>query len=107
MLCAGLADPYPAPSLHADAVTRLPTGATWLAETTMYRHQAFRMGALAWGVQFHPEVSLPTFRGWAEDLPEVDTLAVTAELAERDDDVASAGAILAHRFTEVVAGSRR
>ena len=107
VLCAGLADPYPAPSLHADAVTRLPTGATWLAETTMYRHQAFRMGALAWGVQFHPEVSLPTFRGWAEDLPEVDTLAVTAELAERDDDVASAGAILAHRFTEVVAGSRR
>ena len=65
----------------------------------MYRHQAFRVGAPAWGVQFHPEVSLPTFRGWAEDLPEVDTARVTAELAERDDDVASAGAVLAHRFT--------
>ena len=35
----------------------------------MYPHQAFRVGASAWGVQFHPEVSLPTFRAWAEDSP--------------------------------------
>jgi GMP synthase (glutamine-hydrolysing) len=107
VLVAGLQDPFPGPSLHADAVTELPAGATWLAETDMYPHQAFRVGARAWGVQFHPEVSLPTFRAWAEELPEVDTDAVTAELAARDDEVASAGRSLALRFTQVVAGRRR
>ena len=63
--------------------------------------------AKAWGVQFHPEVSLPTFRAWAEELPEVDTDAVTAELAARDAEVASAGRSLALRFAQVVAGRRR
>jgi GMP synthase (glutamine-hydrolysing) len=107
VLVAGLRDPFPGPSLHADAVTELPAGATWLAETDIYPHQAFRVGARAWGVQFHPEVSLPTFRAWAEELPEVDTDAVTAELATRDDEVASAGRSLALRFAQVVAGRRR
>ncbi|HEX2361289.1 MAG TPA: type 1 glutamine amidotransferase [Jiangellaceae bacterium] len=106
VLVAGLPDPFPGPSLHADAVTRLPTAAVWLAATDMYSCQAFRVGSAAWGVQFHPEVSVPTFHGWAEELPEVDTVAVTAELAARDHDVAVAGRLLARRFAEVVAGRR-
>jgi GMP synthase (glutamine-hydrolysing) len=71
-LMAGLPDPFPGPSMHHDAVTELPTGAVWLAETAMYPHQAFRLGAAAWGVQFHPEVSLPTFTEWARlDAPDL------------------------------------
>lgn len=105
-LVATLPDPYPGPSMHADAITELPPGSTWLAATGMYHHQAFRVGSAAWGVQFHPEVSLPTFRSWAEELPEVDTAAVTADLASRDDEVAAAGAALARRFAALV-GTRR
>jgi len=103
-LVAGLPEPFPGPSMHADAVVRLPTGATWLGETGMYPYQAFRVGAAAWGVQFHPEVTLATFRSWAEGHPEVDTEAVTAELRARDTEVDAAGHALARRFAGLVAG---
>jgi GMP synthase (glutamine-hydrolysing) len=71
----------------------------------MYPHQAFRVGAAAWGVQFHPEVSLPTFTGWAREHPEVDLETVTAEFKRRDGQVAAAGRALAERFAERVSGS--
>ena len=102
-LVAGLVEPFPGPSMHADAVAELPSGSTWLAASAMYPHQVFRVGTAAWGVQFHPEVSLPTFAAWAGAHPEVDTEAVTAEFARRDADVAAAGRELALRFAELVA----
>src|SRR2546429_9829123 len=40
---------------HYDEITELPIGATLLAASTYYPHQAFRLGSRAWGVQFHPE----------------------------------------------------
>ncbi|MGH8824500.1 MAG: type 1 glutamine amidotransferase [Jiangellaceae bacterium] len=103
-LVAGLPEPFPGPSMHADAVARLPAGAAWLGETEMYPHQAFRVGAAAWGVQFHPEVSEATFRTWAEGHPEVDTEGVTAALRARDAEVAAAGETVARRFAALVAG---
>ena len=33
--------------------------------------QAFRLGDAAWGVQFHPEVTLGQLRGWADEKHEV------------------------------------
>ncbi|WP_203432963.1 type 1 glutamine amidotransferase [Jiangella asiatica] len=100
-LVSGLPAPFPGPSMHADAVTGLPPDAVWLGSSPMYPHQAFRVGAAAWGVQFHPEVSLPTFTGWARELPDVDVAAVTAELEARDPEVAAAGRALAERFAQV------
>ena len=97
-LMAGLPDPYPGPSMHADAVTALSSGATWLAASEMYPYQAFRVGAAAWGVQFHPEVSLATFHGWADLHPDVDTEAVIADYLRRDDDITHAGRTLTERF---------
>ena len=35
-------------SMHRDAITDLPPGATWLAESQAYPHQAFRVGSSAW-----------------------------------------------------------
>lgn len=105
---ARLPDPFPGPSMHHDAVTALPPGAVWLAETAMYPHQAFRVGACAWGVQFHPEVSLPTFRAWTElDRSSlagwgVDADAVVAELEARDGEVAAAGRALTEAFVAAV-----
>jgi GMP synthase (glutamine-hydrolysing) len=43
----------------------LPAGAVELARSTVCT-QAFRLGENAWGVQFHPEVTLVQVEGWAE-----------------------------------------
>jgi len=40
---------------HAQSVVALPPGAVLLAGNDDEPHHAFRLGRLAWGVQFHPE----------------------------------------------------
>jgi GMP synthase-like glutamine amidotransferase len=44
----------------------LPEGAVLLASTEAYPNQAFRVGARAYGVQFHVECDLPMRRAWAK-----------------------------------------
>lgn len=56
---------------HQEAVTKLPEGAVLLASNDTYQNQAFRVGACAWGVQFHPEVSTSEVRTWNRLYPEV------------------------------------
>ena len=105
LLVAGLADPFPGPSMHADAVVELPPGSTWLGLSEMYPHQTFRVGEAAWGVQFHPEVSLATFSAWTREHAGVDVEAVTTEFKLRDADIAAAGRAFAGRFAALVAAS--
>lgn len=90
------------PSMHADAVVDLPPGAVWLASSRLYPYQAFRVGAAAWGLQFHPEVSEETFAAWAEEHDDVDTDAVVAQLRERSAEVAAGGRTIAETFVEIV-----
>ncbi|MGW5425016.1 type 1 glutamine amidotransferase [Streptomyces sp. NPDC003943] len=57
---------------HWDEIDRLPPGAVPLLTGDDCRHQAFRVGACAWGVQFHPEALTGTIAGWAAaDAPRV------------------------------------
>ncbi|WP_107991125.1 glutamine amidotransferase [Breoghania corrubedonensis] len=42
----------------------LPAGAQLLAEGTVYRNQAFRVGPAAYGIQFHPELTLAMLYRW-------------------------------------------
>ena len=42
----------------------LPRGACWLAYSEKCRHQAYRYGANAYGVQFHPEVTAEMIADW-------------------------------------------
>jgi GMP synthase (glutamine-hydrolysing) len=49
---------------HVDAVTRLPDGASRLAETSLDPNAAFRLGARVWGVQFHPEFDADVMRDY-------------------------------------------
>lgn len=44
----------------------VPAGAAELARSSVCT-QAFRLGESAWGVQFHPEVTLEQVQGWMED----------------------------------------
>lgn len=47
---------------HYQSVLRLPAGATVLAANEHDPHQAYRIGAHAWGVQFHPEFDAAAIR---------------------------------------------
>ena len=55
---------------HWEELAELPDGAVLLATSPAYRHQAFRLGTAAWGVQGHPEVTPGITAAWArEDSP--------------------------------------
>src|SRR3954468_13038726 len=87
---------------HYDAVTRMPEGAQLLASSDAYRVQAFRVGDVAWGLQFHVEATEAMVRDWAE------SDGVGAELAdpvrEAAGELPAAGAELPRRFARIVIG---
>ncbi|MFI8293508.1 type 1 glutamine amidotransferase [Streptomyces sp. NPDC085614] len=64
-LFARVPEGAPAAQWHWDEVARLPADAVPLLTGDACRHQAFRVGAAAWGVQFHPEVLAATTADWA------------------------------------------
>jgi len=51
---------------HVQTVLRLPQGATLLATSELDRNFAFRVGAQAWGVQFHPEFTAEIGRAYVQ-----------------------------------------
>ncbi len=53
---------------HQDTFS-LPTGATHLAGTRAFPHQAFRWGDRVYALQFHVEVDRALAAGWAPHLP--------------------------------------
>lgn len=61
---SGLAWPRPTLQWHQDTFD-LPDDATLLATSPAYPHQAFRVGRVAYGVQFHIEVDEPMAAEWA------------------------------------------
>ena len=61
---SGLAWPRPTLQWHSDTF-ELPAGATLLATSPAYPHQAFRVGERAYGVQFHLEVTDEMADEWA------------------------------------------
>lgn len=50
---------------HWEEVAALPAGAVLLGGSATYRHQVFRVGRAAWGVQGHPEVTGDIAAAWA------------------------------------------
>jgi GMP synthase-like glutamine amidotransferase len=51
---------------HWDAITELPSHATLLMSGRTYPNQAFRVGAKAWGIQFHVEADADMLAWWAD-----------------------------------------
>jgi GMP synthase (glutamine-hydrolysing) len=54
---------------HEDTF-ELPANASLLASSEIFPHQAFRVGANAYGLQFHVEVERELARAWRELLPD-------------------------------------
>lgn len=99
---------YPATQWHTDAITALPPGAVHLACGERYPHQAFRLGEAAWGVQYHPEVTLADFEGWVgtgtADLASAGLAPSTtlAEVRAADGELEVLAAAHARAFADVV-----
>lgn len=60
-----------------------PSGGIELARSDICA-QAFRLAQPAWGVQFHPEVTLPMLTAWSSE--DVDELLITAEDLRRQSE---------------------
>jgi GMP synthase (glutamine-hydrolysing) len=107
-LLVGIASPAQAVQWHEDEIIRLPDRAVLLASSPRCKVQAYRIGPCAWGVQFHPEASGATVRGWADaenDAPPERRrqleLAV-AEVRSGESRVFAAWQRFAEHFAEVV-----
>jgi GMP synthase (glutamine-hydrolysing) len=91
---------------HYDAVTMLPPGAIHLASSPMCEHQAYRLGRLAWAVQFHIETTPELVREWAKlDADRLDGYDLDRTLSRSDavhDDIAEVWAPFAHAFAGIV-----
>jgi GMP synthase-like glutamine amidotransferase len=73
--------------------------------------QGFRVGDLAWGLQWHPEVTGESIRVWAQLSPPapggvpvtIDLAALESDIAARIEDTNAAGRRLCGRFLELAA----
>jgi GMP synthase-like glutamine amidotransferase len=96
---------------HHDEIAELPGGATLLASSPRYPHQAFRVGQHVYGLQFHIETTPAIIRDWAASDPEgvaagphdAETVCARAEAAH--PDVAEAWQPFAARFADLVRGT--
>ncbi|HEY3017789.1 MAG TPA: type 1 glutamine amidotransferase [Gaiellaceae bacterium] len=80
----------------------VPAGAVELARSSVCT-QAFRLGERAWGVQFHPEVTLEQIESWLEedDATPVDRAALLADTRERMEEWNALGRELCDAFVDV------
>ena len=58
---------FPVLQWHGVEATTLPPNAVLLAQNDACQVQAFRVGDVAWGVQFHPELTSDLVKGWMLD----------------------------------------
>ena len=96
---------------HHDEISELPHGATLLASSPMYAHQAFRVGQHGYGLQFHVETTPQMVRDWADSdargvaASPSDPAGHEARAAAAGDDLEAVWAPFAERFAELVRGA--
>lgn len=73
LLFSGMGSSFNSFQWHNDSFD-LPSGALLLAGTDVCPHQAFRVGKNAWGVQFHPEVTLDIILHWSSEEKRTDSI---------------------------------
>jgi GMP synthase-like glutamine amidotransferase len=90
---------------HVDEVSQLPPGAVLLASSPGCEVQAFRVGRLAWGVQFHIETTPDVVRDWAatdaELLADYDLATIVQRAVDAHPDIAETWQPVAARFVEI------
>jgi GMP synthase (glutamine-hydrolysing) len=102
---------------NVDVVRELPEGAAVLAATPDRATQVVRLGALAWGVQFHPEVDHALVCEWADedrsasaengDGGGVDLDHELQQLKDTEEQLLRTGRMFAEAFARIVREDRR
>ena len=98
---------------HEDAIVDLPPGAVLLASSSRYANQAFRIGARAWGLQFHvettPEMALHWATAYGDAVTESgrDPFVLAERVVEELDEVRECWQPIARRFAEIAQGRAR
>lgn len=95
---------------HYDTVSVLPPGGVQLASSPVCENQAFRLGRLAWGIQWHIETTPDVVEGWArsdaaqlaDDYPGLDLDRLLQRAVAVHDDVAEVWAPFVASFAGVV-----
>jgi GMP synthase (glutamine-hydrolysing) len=91
---------------HVDSIVDLPPGAVQLFSSPTADNQAFRLGRLAWGIQFHIETTPSLLRTWAAedaaDLRDYDVEAILDRAEKLHPDVVEAWQPFAARFAAIV-----
>ncbi|GAA1515450.1 type 1 glutamine amidotransferase [Sphaerisporangium rubeum] len=119
MLPAATRDPLfgvlpPAPravQYHSDAMTVLPPGAVPMVTGAPYPAQGYRLGDLAWAVQFHPEATPAIFTSWLADPAPLtaagyDPAALDAAVRAAAEELAATWRPFAEAFAAVVTRAR-
>ena len=100
---------------HGDTFD-LPDGAVHLAESDQCKHQAFRYGPCAWGLQFHVEVTREMVVDWLNEpdnraelagLDYIDPNEITAALPRESPAMERLGQRILSRFAVLCAGDCR
>jgi GMP synthase (glutamine-hydrolysing) len=85
-----------------ELLTAGPTPVIQLASSPKYRVQAFRVGELAWGLQYHIEASTEMVRAWSVEE------GMGPEIAERvgfaEAQLGAVGQRIARRFAAIITG---
>ncbi len=98
----GLPPRFPAHASHVQSARRLPDNAIHLAQSEREPHHAFRIGARAWGVQFHPEFDTESMQAYVKrwaDKPNAtgqDWAAIQAKVRETPE-----AALITTRFAQL------
>jgi GMP synthase (glutamine-hydrolysing) len=87
---------------HYDTITDLPDSVEVLASSELYPVQAFRVGEVAWGLQFHIEATTEMVHGWAID-EGLDT-ALSEPIGFAAGALAEVGEQIARRFAAIITG---
>jgi GMP synthase (glutamine-hydrolysing) len=87
---------------HAQSVLRLPREAVRLASNAWDANQAFRIGARAWGVQFHPEFDAGIVREYVRHYrAELSTEGQAPEALEKAAADNPLGGVILRRFVRL------
>ena len=99
VLLAHLREPVGVYQWHVD-VFDVPDGAVRLARSAQSENQAFRYGDRSWGLQFHPEVDVPLWKGWMQNYADA-----PAKIGLDADALDAAVAAGSPEFTEPLFGA--
>ena len=102
-LFKGLPEKFDVHVCHSQSVVRLPRDAVLIAGNAFEPHHAFKIGAFAWGVQFHPEYNETIMKAYIAHMePEVTSAGKTLQDAIDRVKPTPVGAKILKRFGRLV-----